>query len=372
MRKNHSDSGFLAIEALGALLILAILIPVLNNLWKIGTDNIRKRAVAEHFMTVQKAAGLYGKQFHATLMPAVTETSGPGISFAALKTAKCLPERFQDTNAWGQTYNIFARKDKTGDLAIVVVTTGGRGASTTDPSFANVTVPETAALARAGYVPTGLIGNGSVLRGAYGAWEITLASLGVSATAGHLGGISTLNSSELGQDFLYRVAVPGEPQLNAMSTALDMTNHDIRGVQDLQYVPRPYAVDFCTSSDDEGRTFLDAEAGLYLCRNGKAELIGDSGNSLHLREAQLASHGQRITKPICAAGTNTHPEIFVAPSIVSSAADSKTMASIQAWAVNLSATEWQVRMRVLGADNQWTYPAANYGKLLVFTTCAKD
>ncbi len=56
------------------------------------------------------------------------------------------------------------------------------------------------------------------------------------------------------------------------------------------------------------------------------------------------------------------------------------LTSFQTWATSLSDTEWQVHMRVQtgnkrldGADDQgWVYPADDYGRIMVFTTCAKD
>jgi hypothetical protein len=194
-----------------------------------------------------------------------------------------------------------------------------------------------------------------------------------------------LDSSALKQDFLYRVAVPGEPQLNAMQTTLDMTDHAIRGVGEIQYVSHSFEslADFCDTPADEGRTFLDADEGLYLCRGGQIRVVSDTGNSMAMQGATLAVDGQIIDKPTCSPGSATHPEIFVTPSITAAAANAtdaakvKGLHSIQAWASNYPASssdavQWQVHMRVLTADNAWIYPTPDYGRMVVFTSCVND
>jgi type II secretory pathway pseudopilin PulG len=374
--------GFMMIEVLGALLIMAMLWHSLT--WLIQKESIarRQRAVAEHFVVIVSATEKYLRQNHDTLLADSTDTTGPVIPLATLRTAQCLSDRVTDLNAWGQSYLVTTRKTAEGDLAGVVITTGGRSASADDPTFGQVTVPETAALARAGFIP---VDPGNVLQGYYGNWNIALADMGLTGTPGHLGILTTLDSQDLKQDYLYRFAVPGHPELNAMQTELDMTDHAIRGVKELQYAPHSFETmpDFCATEADEGRTFLDSEKGLYLCRDGNIQVVSDTGNSLPIQTATLATDAQIIEKPICPAGSATHPEIFVTPSITAAATNAtdaakvKPMHSVQAWAVNYPATDpnaasWQVKMRVLTSDNTWIYPTPNYGRVVVFTSCAPD
>ncbi len=379
MRFFRNTPGFTLMQSLGALLVLAMLTPVLSSLVQQGIAEMRKRAVADHFRTVVQGAEKYARQRHNDLMTASTPTTGPAITLAMLRAANCLSDMVADRNAWGQDYRIDARRMAGGELALVILTTGGRGEAANDPAFANIEVPGTAALARAGFVPTTLMASaGNILRGAYGGWEVNLAGMGLTGAAGHLGTLTTLDSSSLAQDFLYRVAVPGQPELNAMQTELDMTDHTIRGVKEVQYVPHSFdsLANFCTTPEDEGKTFLDAERGLYLCRDGIVRVIGDTGNSMLMQDARVASSQQIIPKPECPAGSATHPEIFVAPSIVSatgaSAEEAPPMASLQAWAVSLSDTEWQVFMRVLTSENNWISLPENFGRMMVMTSCVRD
>jgi len=373
--------GFIVFpEMVITLIILALLTPVLIYYWRRAQEELRINAVATHFRTILKASEKYINLNHGTLLAASSTSNGPVISLADLRAANCLPDYVGDTNAWQQTYHITARRTTEGDLAGIVMTVGGRGHSEADASFGNLVVPEAAAKAQVGFVPTGLLAPGTVLRGPYAGWEVDLPSLGLAnlAVAGHLGMVTTLDSAALQQDFLYRVAVPGHPELNAMQTELDMTDHAIRGVEEIQYVSHLFEsmTDFCTTPEDEGRTFLDHEKGLYLCRDGTTRVIGDTGNSLLLQGATLAANGDVIEKPICPVGSATHPEIFVAPSVGAgtTAPDIKAlpMHSLQAWAVEHSDTEWQVFLRILNSDEEWIYPPSDYGRMIVLTSCARD
>ena len=258
---------------------------------------------------------------------------------------------------------------------MVVLTTGGRGHTAGEPDFANIMVPETAAMAKAGFVPTGLIGSAAVLRGAYGAWEAPLADMGLAATPGHLGSISTLSASDLEQDYLYRVAVPGRPELNAMQTSLDMSGHSINNIGSLDFAPQDFAdmADFCATADDEGRTFLDADQGLYLCRDGRIVLVADSGNSTLIRTKTMGWNGQLIDKPVCAEGTGTIPQIYVSQAMAAAGAEAPSISAFQAWATDYSDTQWQVhlRLRTVGNDD-WIYPDATFGRVEVTTVCADE
>ena len=176
-------------------------------------------------------------------------------------------------------------------------------------------VPGAAALigGAGGHIPSGVLPGQTenMLQGAGNGWVLNLGTVGIASPgAGHLGAVSTYDSSALGQDFLYRVAVPGQPELNAMQTELDMTDHAIRNVSDLQFEPREITSESCSSTDEQGRIFLDSLQGLYLCRNNSLEIIGDSGNTALMKNATVAKNGDRITKPSCAPGTGLTPTIF--------------------------------------------------------------
>ncbi|OLN30178.1 PilV [Desulfovibrio sp. DV] len=365
------------IETIGALLVLFIMLPVLLNLWELGANELEKRQAADQLVAVTKAASAYVRKHQTDLLTQTSSASGPTISTDPLVTEGFLEAGFQGHNVWGQTYQIVFRQPSSNTLQAVVLTTGGRGQDSKDVRFATSVVPSAAAMAggAGGFIPTGDIPDqpSSSLRGAFGGWILNLASVGITSPGpGHLGALSTFDSSSLGQDFLYRVAVPGHPELNQMQTELDMTDHAIRNLYEVQFTARSLGSEVCDLSV-EGRVFLDTTQGLYICRNGNMEILADTGNSTLFKNATLAKDGDLVDKPSCPPGTDTTPQIFVTPTIAAAGAAAPPLTSFQTWATSASDTQWQVHLRLLTTDDTlgWVNPASDYGRIMVCTTCAK-
>lgn len=374
MKRN---SGFSLIEIIGALVISSVLMLLLFTFWQKGQSSIEQAHAAYHLRKINNAAEIYVKRHYETLLRASSASSGPQITIAQLVSDGALPEGFQDTNLWGQSYEIYVRRPQENVLNTIVITRGGREHAEGD-AFATLTVPGAAMRlgGAGGFVPTGDI-TGQIpgtLIGGSGGYVLDLAALGIASPGpGHLGAYSAFDEYDLGTDYLYRGEVPGHPEYNQMQTELDMTGHGIERVGSIQYVSKNVIEGQTCSDADEGKMFLDELQGMYLCRNGMLVLMADTGNSTQFKMSTLASHGDRIDKPYCAPGTGTKPQIYVAPVVASSGMKSPPMASFQAWATSISDTQWQVSFRVLNTSNpnSWVYPDSNYGRVMVFTTCAK-
>lgn len=327
---------------------------------------------------VAAASKAYVKKHNATLYAQADTTSGPSITIQNLVDEGFLQP--MGTNPWRQSYQIFVRKASatTNSLRIIVITTGG---DTSARSFSS-TIASAAAKVGAGgaFVPFPVIPgyDPSMLVGAGYGWTITFASLGIASPgAGHLGYVSDYDSSDLAQDYLYRVAVPGNPDLNAMQTELDMSDHGIENIKEAQFVERTITTEACTASTDQGRIFLDREQGLYLCRNGRIEVLADSGNSLLIKQQTVVKNGSLIDKPVCPPKTDLEPQIFVSPSIAEIGPTAPPMSAFQTWPVSLSDTQWQVFMRILTSDKSiggstgWGYPGDDYARISVTTICGR-
>lgn len=371
------------LNAIGALIITILMLPGLLSLWEQGNTATQQRLAADHMRLVVQAARSYVNRHQDALLSQSGVSSGPTVTIPTLVTEGFLHDGFSERNVWYQEYRIYVRQPETGQLQAVVLTTGGRGAVDASDKFGNLIVPHAASLVggAGGFIPTGILAGQSAdsLHGAGNGWAVSLASLGIpSPGAGHLGALSTYDSSALGQDYLYRIAVPGNPELNAMQVALDMTDHAINNVNSIQFVEREITTETCTAAEDQGRVFLDRVQGLYICRNNSLEIIGDSGNSTALKSAVVAKNGERIAKPSCAPSTGTVPAIYTSPSLAEAGPDAPPLTAFQTWAVSASDTEWQVYLRVqtgdssLGDADGWIYPAENYARILVFTTCARQ
>lgn len=373
-RADSSRSGGILFEALGAVTLLLILLPGLARLWDMGMDEVQKRSVATHLQGVSRAAGEYVREHRDTLQASATASRAARVTMAQLSPH--LPHGFLPRNAWGQTYGVFVLQPAPGRLVPVVLTYGGSRAGR---RFSNVVVPSTAALAggQGGYVPSGDLPGQSTaeLRGSFGAWSVPLSGTSIpNPGPGHLGAVASMDGQDLDQDFLYRVAVPGKPELNEMSTELDMTDHAIRGVSELQFEPHDLmemgGAGFCADPSREGRVFLDRNHGLYVCRDGKPRVVADTGNSALLSGSTIAVDGELVPKPTCPPGTDAEPRIFVAPSIVAQGADASSLVAVQAWATD-EGDDWRVHLRVLTTDKNagWIHPGPDFGRVMVFATC---
>lgn len=376
--KKTKQSGFTLIELVIALTVIGVLMPIVYQHWQIGYIAEQQSHAADQLRQVNDASDAYIKRHFDTLLSSTTPSSGPQITIDQLVNDGLLPEGFRNSNIWGQSYEIYVRKPHENTLNSITITRGGREHKEGD-SFATLTVPGAALRlgGAGGFVPTGALPGqqDGTLHGAAGGFILDLAALGIASPGpGHLGAYSAFDEYDLGTDYLYRGEVPGHPEYNQMQTELDMTGHGIENVGSVQYVSRTVTDGESCSTEDEGKMFLDELQGMYLCRNGMLVLMADTGNSTQFKMSTVANNGDRIAKPSCAPGTGTSPQIYVAPAIASSGSQSPAMSALQAWATSVSATEWQVHLRVLNTSNSdaWVYPTPEYGRVMVFTTCTKQ
>ena len=361
-----------------ALMVVAVMLPVAYRLWLTGFVAYQQGQAADQLRQVNAAANAYTKRHFETLLASASATGGPQITIDQLINDSLLPTGFRNSNIWGQSYEIYVRSPRQNSLDTITITRGGREHVDGD-SFATMTVPGAAMRlgGAGGFVPTGALPGqqDGTLHGAAGGFILDLAALGITSPGpGHLGAYSAFDEYDLGTDYLYRGEVPGHPEYNQMQTELDMTGHGIENVGSVQYVSRTVTDGESCSTEDEGKMFLDELQGMYLCRNGMLVLMADTGNSTQFKMSTVANNGDRIAKPSCAPGTGTSPQIYVAPAIASSGSQSPAMSALQAWATSVSATEWQVHLRVLNTSNSdaWVYPTPEYGRVMVFTTCTKQ
>jgi hypothetical protein len=373
-RNIRTQGGFTSLEILGGVVVFLLLLPVLASLVESGLDSMKKRAVADHLAKVADAASSYCKEHWAGLVASTSATTAASITLNQLRADGFLPSGFQNTNAWGQTYGIYALQPATGELQTVVLTTGGRGAGE-GKSFLNSDVPSCAAEigGAGGFIPTGDVPGQptGLLQGVYGGWSINLAATNIpNPGPGHIGALISLRDGDLGKDFLYRIEVPGHPELNEMATELDMTDHAIENVREVQFESHSLSDMGACDPSREGRVFFDPSVGLYVCRNGQPEVIADTGNSMFLKDATIVRDGDYISKPTCPPGTGTLPHIFVAPAMFAEGSVSKPLVAVQCWATD-HGSRWQVHMRVRNADTNdpWVSPPAGYGRIMALVTC---
>lgn len=368
---KKKSSALTLSETICVLIIILMCMPIFANMIERSLIATQQEVAANHINTVNKAVGEYIKAHFVSLLETTNKTEGLTLTVSDLVAEDLLPEGFNPINVWRQAYLIYIRQPINDELQGITLTTGGFNG---DKKFNGVTIPGTAILVggAGGYIPTGVIPGqtNSMLIGSHYGWKINLTNFNIpSPGKGHIGTLSSFDVSELKQDFLYRIKVPGQLDLNAMQTELDMTDHSIEKVRDIQFVSHTIDEFVCAETDNQGKMFFDEDEGVYLCRENKAVILADTGNSALLSNIVLASHDDVIDKPICPRGTDTIPYIHTMASIVATGQEATPLAAIQAYAVSLNDTQWQVKLRLLSKGDDWINPSANYGKIVVLSTC---
>lgn len=420
------EAGFTLVEVLGAILVAGLMLTLLTGVVQRGSVWMEQASAASHLRMVAEAFEGYASLHETELLADAGQASGPSVTLEDLAREGFLPQGFAATNLWNQDYVLHVRKielsfqaegteggDGSDDdaqtisrLALVVLTSGGRGSvyDADNATFLNVHVPGAAARAgvHAGYIP-GRDRDGvtaSDLVSGQGSYVLPLADLGIASPGpGHLGAYLVLNAREesSSDNFLHRVAVPGRPELNQMETVLDMTGNGIVNTgfvrldeHNLVAGSSPLAGEgTACSGEDLGKLFLDKNFGLYLCRLVRGEdgsevaqlaLLSDSANAVSVQGMTLAADNELIERPLCASGTGAEAQIFVAPAMASSGPSSPAMAALRAWASVENETHWRVHIRVKNTEHDtgsWYEPAQEgtsslaYGAAQVITACVR-
>lgn len=219
----QTQRGFTLIEAMGALLIAAILMVSLTSLIDTSLDDLKGQHAALHHSQVVKASERYFTVNYAEFADMAAGAVMP-VPFSKLKADKFVPDSLEDTNGFGQSACMLVRKTVDNTFEVLVPTYGGRP------------IPE-------GYLATVAMqvgqGGGFISRqtpatakGAQWSMETTPfrgqscdGTVALDGTEANDGGrlVANLNFESggmAGADFLYRGHVPGRPDLNRMNVAL--------------------------------------------------------------------------------------------------------------------------------------------------------
>ena len=230
--KIEKQGGWLAIEAMAAVMVMLTSIPVFYNLWAFSKAEEEQAVIAGQLKTVGEAFEGYVQDNYATLKATATPTAAVSTSFATLQAGGYIQASISATNIWGQGYVNYVLQPKPGTLEIITITTGG---TRNDTAFLNQLVPGTAVKvgSKGGYVPSGLLSGQATtaMQGSYNGWKKSFTGTNIANPgAGHLAYYSSTDDIAAGGDFLYRKSVPGNPDLNKMETGLNMGNNALTNV----------------------------------------------------------------------------------------------------------------------------------------------
>lgn len=226
--RTRRARGFTMIEMLAALALAAVMIAGITTMTSASLDDTRAQQAALYQARLAAAARQLVQQNYAQLAQATTggpvvvglDTPGP------YQLASYLSGTPGQTNPYGQTPCLLIYgANPAGSVQALLVTEGGR--TIADPDLGYIA----ANAGQGGGAIQALNNPGGAAMGAYGGWTIAQPNPGnatCSGTRTGTGHLASLVTSEAAQsqntDYLYRVAVPGDPTANAMQVPIVLAN----------------------------------------------------------------------------------------------------------------------------------------------------
>ena len=394
MKTMGRQRGLTILEAMFALIVLSMMIPVIVMYMRDSTDHTQEKVAAYQMEKVLSATKDYVHANYSALLSSTSPGNPKQVTIATLKTGGYLSPNFSNQNVWRQNFKVYVTQPHPNDLLSVILTSGGESYVPGPPSqngrFANKVVPASAGIVGAdgGYVPTGVVPGetNSTIQGVYGGYKYTFAGTGVpNPGAGHMAAVTYFNNSNASNnDYLYRSKVPGQPKLNQMETDLDMNGNNItmenggigtganKGVGEIHFNSKSASGFTCANNAaDNGTLFYDNSGGLYLCKGGQKVAVADQQNTSFVVGSGYTPANKYVTKPTCPNGVTPH--INVSPVWVSDNQFAYPIKAIQA-VYSDNGSNWRVRERVMTTNPSqpgWVYLNSTYGLVQTVVTCGK-
>ncbi|WP_425648236.1 shufflon system plasmid conjugative transfer pilus tip adhesin PilV [Acidithiobacillus ferruginosus] len=213
-----------------ASLVGLLMIPTYMHFETLAIDNAKAATTAQQMQQVSQAAQAYIQANYSAVEANSTASSPATITVSMLQNTGYLPNAFSAANPFGQLWQVQVLQPTPGQLQALVLTQGGT-------QIGQVQAPMIAAQAGAqgGFVPyNGQYGtlNDTVAHGAYSGWQVSMSGYS-NPGPGHLAALLAFNNGNLENNYLYRVAVPGQPQLNTMQTNLNMGANSVNNANEV-------------------------------------------------------------------------------------------------------------------------------------------
>ncbi|MCX8519167.1 MAG: shufflon system plasmid conjugative transfer pilus tip adhesin PilV, partial [Methylophilaceae bacterium] len=113
------------LAALFAIVLGIAGIPLFLQYQQASNDSVIASVTAQQAQTINTAVTSYVQQNSSTLQASATASSPSTITVDMLKSAGFLPSAFSATNPYGQTWTAFVLQPSSGNLQVLVSTTGG-------------------------------------------------------------------------------------------------------------------------------------------------------------------------------------------------------------------------------------------------------
>lgn len=215
------------------LTIVFMSLPIAENALSNGYTVTKAHEVASQGYQITLAADQYSKANYSALL---TSTAGgpQTIPISALVATGYLPSSFSAVDAYGQTWQVSFYQPAANDLDVLVNATGAPF-----PNQAALASLAAQMGARGGFQPVSGPGlyaaDAGDAVGAFGGWNVPVANFGIAAAPGTPADFLYYNSGTLSSTYLYRVAVPGNPQVNTMQTNLNAGSNNVTNAGTVQF-----------------------------------------------------------------------------------------------------------------------------------------
>lgn len=251
-------------QVLGALLGLMMVmmgIPVFLQYQSQAAENQRMATTAQQASQINEAVQSYLVINSVSLEASATATAAATITLPMLQGAGLLPSGFSGTNPYGQSWNIQVLQPSAGNLQALVSTSGGVVLSDRQGSSLAALIG-----AAGGFLPqndSGIFpaGAGTAV-GAYGGWSLATGNYS-NMVAGHLASWVGFSNNQATGNYLWRNAVPGQPQFNTMNTPLILNTVQTLG----------------TNCNSTGAIAQDGTGVLLSCQGGLWQGVGGAWKS---------------------------------------------------------------------------------------------
>lgn len=216
-RRVAAQRGVIGLEVAGALTVVLAMIVLAASWASVNADNQDNALVAGQLKLAMAGADKFVKDNAASIAAGASP-----VVYNWTQIAPSMPQGLSSTNSYGQTYQLAIQRTGTAPnytLNPLLQTVGGNP------------IPEKhmRAIAKMAGTSGGFVSALSPANatGAGGGWTAVLSDYGANPGAGHLAaGLFYQNAAQADQ-YLYRVSVPGRPELNQMQTALDMNSQNL-------------------------------------------------------------------------------------------------------------------------------------------------
>ncbi|MDR5776947.1 shufflon system plasmid conjugative transfer pilus tip adhesin PilV [Caballeronia sp. LZ002] len=253
--------GVISIEAAIVSALVGLTLAGIGGWVKYDGDFKNDRMAADNLALVLQGAQSWFNANTATIAAA----ANPSVNYAYNVWSGSIPgnaaNSFSSTNIYGQTYTMRVYKEPSGQLDMMVVTLGG--STIPDGSLTRISKMLGGA---GGYVSNAAPG---VVQNAAAGWSMPVANIGGSPGVGHLAAAAFFANAAQANDYLYRHQVSGHPEVNQMSTTLDMNKNSVTnaaGVSVVSNAGQDAAVTMNTSKilDNGGNLYARTNGNLYV------------------------------------------------------------------------------------------------------------